>query len=111
MYYFWDVFNAFFLSVVVGSLVKTIRDIVENPGAIGTFLGNALPKSDNFFINYLALRALGLVPMKLILHNAVFNQLQTFIAKIIFKYALPLALAASHSMFNTSAHASKLQQV
>jgi hypothetical protein len=73
MYYFWDVLNVF-QSVVAGALFETLEQIVKDPGNIGNLLG---------------LRALGLVPLKLIFHNAVFNQVQTCAAKIFFKCGPP----------------------
>lgn len=87
MYYYWNIFNVFFGSVIGGSLVKSARQFVEESSQIGDRLGQLLPASSNFFISYLALRALGLVPMKLLLHNAVFQQIQTLIGKIVRKCA------------------------
>ena len=94
MYFYWDVFNVFFGSIVFGSLTEKVSELVTDSGEIGQTLGELLPKSSNFFINYLALRALGLVPLKLLFHNAVFQQIMIVVAKL-FRGCGPAALLQS----------------
>lgn len=87
MHYYWSVFNVFLGAVVGDTLTTQITQFVENSSSIGTTLGRTLPGSSNFFINYLALRALGMVPMKLLFHNAVNRQISIVLGKIVRKCA------------------------
>lgn len=59
-----EVINVFLGTLVGGSLTQQVSSVVEGSKSIQQTVGTVLPVNSNFFINYLALRALGLVPMK-----------------------------------------------
>lgn len=83
LFFYWDMFNVFLGAILAGSISEEVKNLINNPGNIGSTLGTSLPKSSNFFINYLALRAFGLVPFRLILvHGGIWRWL--------FKYASSL---------------------
>lgn len=90
LFFYWDMFNVFFGVIIAGSISEEIKNLINNPGTIGSTLGTSLPKSSNFFINYLALRAFGLVPFRLILvHGGIWRWL--------FKYASNLLYYCLHA--------------
>lgn len=76
LFFYWDMFNVFFGAIISGSIVNLVQRLIKSPGDIGVVLGASLPESSNFFINYLALRAFGLVPFRLILvHGGIWRWL------------------------------------
>jgi hypothetical protein len=79
LFFYWGMFNVFLgaiLGILSGSIVWQVKYLIQNPGAISPTLGTSLAKSSNFFINYLALRAFGLVPFRLILvHGGIWRWL------------------------------------
>jgi hypothetical protein len=76
LFFWWNCFNVFFGSMIAGSLLLQIRKLIESPGQITDVLGESLAISSNFFINYLALRAFGLVPFRLVLpHGGIWRWL------------------------------------
>jgi hypothetical protein len=75
-FFYWDMFNVFFCAIIAGSIIEEVKEWISSPGNIGSTLGTSLPRSSNFFINYLALRAFGLVPFRLILvHGGIWRWL------------------------------------
>jgi hypothetical protein len=84
LFFWWNTFNLFFGGTIAGSLTVQIRRLIQNPSQITNVLGESLPTSSNFFINYVALRAFGLVPFRLVLvHGGIWRWLG--------KYAPPRA--------------------
>ena len=76
LFFYWNMFNVFFGAILAGSISQEVKHLINNPGDAGTTLGTSLPRSSNFFINYLALRAFGLVPFRLILvHGGIWRWL------------------------------------
>jgi Calcium-dependent channel, 7TM region, putative phosphate len=76
LFYWWSALNIFFGSMIAGSIFQQIRALIEQPSRITDILGESLPTSSNFFINYLALRAFGLVPFRLVLvHGGIWRWL------------------------------------
>jgi hypothetical protein len=76
LFFYWDMFNVFLGAILAGSISEEVKNLINNPGTIGSTLGTSLPKSSNFFINYLALRAFGLVPFRLVLvHGGIWRWL------------------------------------
>ena len=76
LFFYWNMFNVFFGAILAGSISQEVKHLINNPGGVGTTLGTSLPRSSNFFINYLALRAFGLVPFRLILvHGGIWRWL------------------------------------
>ena len=76
LFYWWSALNIFLGSMIAGSIFNQIKRLVQSPGEISNILGESLPTSSNFFINYLALRAFGLVPFRLILvHGGIWRWL------------------------------------
>ena len=76
LFYWWNAVNLFFGSMIAGSLTEQLQTVIEDPGKITDVLGTSLPTSSNFFINYVALRAFGLVPFRLVLvHGGIWRWL------------------------------------
>ena len=76
LFFWWNCFNVFFGSMIAGSLTQQLRNLIEAPGNITDVLGESLATSSNFFINYVALRAFGLVPFRLVLvHGGIWRWL------------------------------------
>jgi hypothetical protein len=76
LFFWWNCFNVFFGSMIAGSLLLQIQKLIERPGQIMEVLGESLAISSNFFINYLAIRAFGLVPFRLVLvHGGIWRWL------------------------------------
>lgn len=83
----WDVVNIFIGALLGGSLFISFNQIVANPGDVMDFIGKALPKSSNFFVNYVCLRAFFLIPYQLIVpHPGVLQYLFKYEALILFNY-------------------------
>ena len=57
-YWLWDVINVFFGSLAGGSILSQIEIAIKSPESIPRLLGTAIPKFSNFFINYVAYRAI-----------------------------------------------------
>eukprot|EP00803_Ostreobium_quekettii_P009724 evm.model.scf_220.3 EVM.evm.TU.scf_220.3 scf_220:31260-46576(+) len=66
LYFYWDI--ATFLGAVLGgSFFFQLNAAVENASKIPELIGVAMPASSNFFIDYIAFRALFLLPLQLLL--------------------------------------------
>ena len=91
LFYWWNAFNLFFGSTIAGSISKTLQQLIETPNNITSELGQRLPASSTFFINYLALRAFGLVPFRLILvHGGIWRWLGKCASNIVIAAVLAL---------------------
>ena len=69
-YWLWDVINVFFGSLAGGSILSQIEVAIKSPESIPRLLGTAIPKFSNFFINYVAYRAIFGNAMRLLLPSA-----------------------------------------
>lgn len=58
LFFHWNWCNFFVQTLLGGALLNGLRQAIENPSSIFTLLGQAVPASANFFINYVLLRAL-----------------------------------------------------
>lgn len=76
LFFWWNCLNVFVGSMIAGSLTVQLQNLIEKPGSITDVLGESLATSSNFFINYVALRAFGLVPFRLVLvHGGIWRWL------------------------------------
>ncbi|TPX53030.1 hypothetical protein PhCBS80983_g06377 [Powellomyces hirtus] len=57
-YYFFLLFNVFFVITISGSIFRTLNDIKEDPEKALTILSNSVPGVCTFYINYITLLAL-----------------------------------------------------
>eukprot|EP00050_Salpingoeca_kvevrii_P022373 m.125414 g.125414 ORF g.125414 m.125414 type:complete len:394 (-) comp9690_c0_seq2:363-1544(-) len=64
--YIFNVVNVFFVSLIAGSALANIKSMVEDTSSILPLLGNAIPATGNFFINYVMLEALSVFPLELL---------------------------------------------
>ncbi|GMH42492.1 hypothetical protein BSKO_10411 [Bryopsis sp. KO-2023] len=93
LFFYWDVINIFTGGMVGGTILSKLDVIVNGGESITQLLGEALPTSSNFFINYVVLRAFFLVPYQLMLpHPGVWQYLLRFGGKIGTKTARAKAL-------------------
>ena len=69
-YWYWDVTNVFFGSLAGGSILSQLEVAIEDPERIPRLLGTAIPKFSNFFVNYVAYRALLSNAMRLCVPSA-----------------------------------------
>lgn len=58
LFFYWDVFNVFLGAMLGGSVIAELPTYIEDPTQIWNALSAAIPSSSNFFINYVAYRAL-----------------------------------------------------
>ena len=58
LFYYWDVFNVFLGAMLGGSVIADLPTYIQHPSKIWNALSAAIPASSNFFINYVAYRAL-----------------------------------------------------
>ncbi|GLC55507.1 hypothetical protein PLESTB_000995000 [Pleodorina starrii] len=66
--FLYDTFNAFLGGVVGSALIQGLRTALSSgPSALMALLGSALPASSNFFLSYLAFRALVAAPLRLLI--------------------------------------------
>lgn len=65
LFFYWDVFNVFLGAMLGGSLISELSTFLNDPSQIWLGLGSAIPASSNFFINYVAYRALVMAAFRL----------------------------------------------
>jgi hypothetical protein len=58
LFFHWNWCNFFLQTLLGGAVLNGLRQAINDPSSIVTLLGNAVPASANFFINYVLLRAL-----------------------------------------------------
>lgn len=58
--------NVFFVSIIAGSLLSGITQIIEQPTEIINMLGTSIPKTGTFFTTFVMLRSLTLFPLQLL---------------------------------------------
>lgn len=58
LFFYWDVFNVFLGAMLGGSVIAELPTYIDDPTRIWSALSAAIPASSNFFINYVAYRAL-----------------------------------------------------
>eukprot|EP00047_Mylnosiga_fluctuans_P021995 m.111903 g.111903 ORF g.111903 m.111903 type:complete len:645 (-) comp9099_c0_seq3:778-2712(-) len=58
-YYWFQVVNVFFVSLIAGSAFNAISDIISSPFSVFSLLSEAIPKTGAFFVNYIMLQAFG----------------------------------------------------
>ncbi len=58
LFFYWDVFNVFLGAMLGGSVIAELPTYIDDPTQIWNALSAAIPSSSNFFINYVAYRAL-----------------------------------------------------
>ncbi|CAG9467171.1 unnamed protein product [Pedinophyceae sp. YPF-701] len=63
--FYWGIFNVFVGGLLGSTILQQVERLVEDPGRIVTLAGTALPASSNFFLSFIAMRSLLLVPLSL----------------------------------------------
>ena len=69
-YWYWDAVNVFFGSLAGGSILSQLEVAIKDPESIPRLVGTAIPKFSNFFINYVAYRAIYSNAMRLCVPSA-----------------------------------------
>jgi hypothetical protein len=73
LFFHWNWCNFFLQTLLGGALLNGLRQAIENPSSIFNLLGQAVPASANFFINYVLLRALTMTFFRLFWpHSCIF---------------------------------------
>eukprot|EP01025_Chloroclados_australasicus_P060634 TRINITY_DN7799_c1_g4_i1.p1 TRINITY_DN7799_c1_g4~~TRINITY_DN7799_c1_g4_i1.p1 ORF type:complete len:584 (+),score=30.17 TRINITY_DN7799_c1_g4_i1:939-2690(+) len=76
LFFMWDMFNIFLGGAIGGSITQSLKTAIRSPGDIFKILGESMPNSSNFFLNYVVLRAFAFVPIRLVLpHGGVWRWL------------------------------------
>ena len=55
-YYYFQVVNVFFVSLVAGSAFNALGNIIDSPTSIISLLGESIPRTGYFFTNYVMLQ-------------------------------------------------------
>ena len=56
-YFMFQVVNVFLVTVIEGSVVRCVREILISPGDAFVLLGNSLPRMSGFFTAYILVKA------------------------------------------------------
>lgn len=65
-FFIFQVVTVFLGSFIAGSAANQFKQLIENPGSIVTLLGTAAPQTSIFFLTYVTLRALFIVPFSIL---------------------------------------------
>ncbi|KAI8473306.1 MAG: hypothetical protein J3K34DRAFT_411580 [Monoraphidium minutum] len=65
VFFYWDVFNVFLQGIIGSAFFQQVRSIIYDPRNLPLILGAALPDSANFFIQFISMRALFLVWLRM----------------------------------------------
>ena len=86
LFYYWDVFNVFLGAMLGGSVIAELPTYIQQPSKIWNALSAAIPASSNFFINYVAYRALVMAWFRLF-----YPHMGTTVAMLKWMHILPWA--------------------
>lgn len=64
--FYFQFFNVFLASIVAGSLISVLDEIIRSPGKTIDLLSESLPEYSTFFMSYLMLNTLSGFPMELL---------------------------------------------
>jgi len=70
LFFHWNWCNFFLQTLLGGALINGLREAIDDPSSIFTLLGEAVPASANFFINYVILRAFTMTFFRLLWPHA-----------------------------------------
>jgi hypothetical protein len=80
VFFYWDVFNVFLQGIVGSAFFQQLTAIVYDPRNLPNILGVSLPDSSNFFIQFIAMRALFLVWLRMCVpHGGVWQNWAHFV--------------------------------
>eukprot|EP00775_Hariotina_reticulata_P011017 gene11017-11171_t len=65
VFFYWDIFNVFLQGTIGSSFFMQVRKIIQAPEQLPSILGAALPDSSNFFMQFIAMRALFLIWLRM----------------------------------------------
>ncbi|KAF8073110.1 AAP5 [Scenedesmus sp. PABB004] len=65
VFFYWDIFNVFLQGTVGSTFFQQVRHIIQSPEQLPNILGAALPDSSNFFMQFIAMRALFLIWLRM----------------------------------------------
>lgn len=73
VFFWWSVICVFIGAMLGGSIFSQFRVVLANPGRIPYIIGTALPTSSNFFINYVIVQSLAIIPFRFMFpHMGIF---------------------------------------
>eukprot|EP00879_Flechtneria_rotunda_P012611 GHRR01013169.1.p1 GENE.GHRR01013169.1~~GHRR01013169.1.p1 ORF type:complete len:1229 (+),score=453.96 GHRR01013169.1:316-3687(+) len=65
VFFYWDIFNVFLQGIIGSTFFQQVRHIIQSPEQLPNILGAALPDSSNFFMQFIAMRALFLIWLRM----------------------------------------------
>ncbi|KAK9819243.1 hypothetical protein WJX81_003710 [Elliptochloris bilobata] len=65
LFFQWSVWSVFLGAMLGGSAFSQLGALIDNPASLPSLIGTALPASSNFFINYIIIQGLAMVPFRL----------------------------------------------
>ncbi|KAG0341801.1 hypothetical protein BG000_007984 [Podila horticola] len=73
-YFTFILFNVFLVFTVVGTWAQSINKVYHNIGELALVLAQSLPRVAPFFVNYVILKGIGLLPLQLLQIGEVIEQ-------------------------------------
>ncbi|KAL4451743.1 hypothetical protein ABPG75_007405 [Micractinium tetrahymenae] len=70
-FFLHDLFNVFLGGMLGGSVVYGLRQVINDPSQFFTILGQAVPASSNFFINFVSFKGIAMAPFRLFFPHAI----------------------------------------
>ncbi|KAI8367508.1 uncharacterized protein BYT42DRAFT_128832 [Radiomyces spectabilis] len=82
-HFFFLLFNVLLVFTISSALFKTLKDMLEDPTQIANLLASSLPQVAPFFVNYIILQGIMLLPIQLLQIGPIILQLffRTFYCK------------------------------
>ncbi|KAK9817083.1 hypothetical protein WJX72_009273 [[Myrmecia] bisecta] len=65
LFFYWAVFNVFLGAMLGGSAFSELGIWINNPAGIPASIGVTLPNSSNFFINYIVIQGIAMLPFRI----------------------------------------------
>ncbi|KAG0039383.1 hypothetical protein BGZ82_008483 [Podila clonocystis] len=73
-YFTFILFNVFLVFTVVGTWAQSVNKVYHNIGELALILAQSLPRVAPFFVNYVILKGIGLLPLQLLQIGEVIEQ-------------------------------------
>ncbi|KAG0098662.1 hypothetical protein BGZ93_010799 [Podila epicladia] len=73
-YFTFILFNVFLVFTVVGTWAQSVNKVYHNIGELALILAQSLPRVAPFFVNYIILKGIGLLPLQLLQIGEVIEQ-------------------------------------
>lgn len=65
-FFIFQVFTVFFGSFIAGTVANQFSELIHNPSSVVTLLGSAAPQTSIFFLTYVTLQGLFLIPFSIL---------------------------------------------